>query len=325
MLKLSIIIPVYKVEKYVEKCLRSCAEQDISSDEYEIIVVNDGSPDKSLEIVENVEKEYSNIVIVSQENQGLSLARNKGLSLAKGDYVWFVDSDDWIEKNILKKLITLCKEKDLDILHFCRAHVRGERIKKHLIYEKVEKSLFSGRDALLNGINPCAPFSIYKRKFLLENNLLFYPGIFHEDLEFSPRAWYVAERCMFLNAICYYVFCQNFDSITRSANPKKAFDLIKVCENLNNFSKIVEKKYIMYFHNAISVYINNSLMNSYRMNSVEIKKLNSFWKEYSYLFMHLKASNKFKYKIEYYLFRFLPFYCEIYKFIQYFNKNREPL
>ncbi len=320
-MNLSIIIPVYKVEKYVEKCLRSCAEQDISSDEYEIIVVNDGSPDKSLEIADRVAKEYNNITIVSQENQGLSLARNKGLSLAKGDYVWFVDADDWIEKDILKKLTTLCLENNLDILHFCAANVIEGEIVRRFNYEGREKRILKGKDTLLDGIHsPCAPFSIYKRKFLQENNLSFYPGIFHEDSEFTPRAWYMAERVMLLNDICYYVF-QNQNSITRAVNPKKAFDYIKVCESLDKFSIAAEKRLDVYFHNLISMYINESLLNSYFMNSKDIKDLNAAWGKFSYLFKHLRLASKLKYRLEYYLFRILPFYCQIYKLIQHLNRK----
>ena len=96
---LSIIIPVYNVEKYVEKCIRSCENQDIPKENYEVIVVNDGSPDGSLAIVERLANEFSNIKVINQENKGLSMARNTGLEAAKGEYVWFVDSDDWIEEN----------------------------------------------------------------------------------------------------------------------------------------------------------------------------------------------------------------------------------
>lgn len=320
-MKISIIIPVYKVEKYVEKCLRSCAEQDISSDEYEIIVVNDGSPDRSLEIVERVSKDYQNIIVVSQANQGLSLARNKGLSLAKGDYVWFVDSDDWIEKNILKKLTVLCIENNLDILHFCAANVIEGNAVRRFNYVGREKRILKGKDTLLDGIHsPCAPFSIYRRKFLLENNLSFYPGIFHEDSEFTPRVWYMAEKVMLLNDICYYVF-QNQNSITRAVNPKKAFDIIKVCESLDKFTETVEDKYKIHFHNRISMNINGSLLNSYLMSSADIKKLNLEWKKHSYLFKHLQLSSKRKYQLEYYLFHFFPFYCQLYKLIQFLNKK----
>lgn len=310
-MKLSIVIPVYKVEKYVERCLRSCAEQDISSDEYEIIVVNDGSPDKSLEIVERIAQEYSNIHVVSQENQGLSQARNKGLSLAKGDYIWFVDSDDWIEKNILKNLITHCIVNDLDILRFCHAHVLNGKAVRRSNYESREKILTNGKDASLKmhiGVN--VQFSIYKKKFLLENNLSFYPGILHEDSEFTPRVWYMAYRVMFINDICYYYF-MNPNSIVHTDNPKVSFDFIKICKSLDKFSETVENKYKIYFHNRISSGIFHSLINSHVMDSIGVRELNTSWKENLYLFAHLKMSSKLTYKLIYYLSKVFPFYSQI--------------
>lgn len=105
MVKLSIIIPVYNVELYIEKCLQSCLSQDIPYDEYEIIVVNDGSPDGSLAIAESIAKTTTNMTIISQKNGGLSAARNTGMSVAKGEYIWFVDSDDWIETKDRKSVV----------------------------------------------------------------------------------------------------------------------------------------------------------------------------------------------------------------------------
>ena len=110
---LSIIIPVYNVERYVEKCIRSCEMQDVT--DFELVVVNDGSTDNSLSIVEQVSKEYENIAIITQKNQGLSAARNAGLQVARGEYVWFVDSDDWIEPNCLGRITKKLKD-GLDIL-----------------------------------------------------------------------------------------------------------------------------------------------------------------------------------------------------------------
>jgi glycosyltransferase involved in cell wall biosynthesis len=315
-MKLSIIIPVYKVEKFVEKCLRSCVEQDIPSDEYEIIVVNDGSPDKSLEIVEKIANEYNNIHAVSQKNQGLSLARNKGLSLAKGDYIWFVDSDDWIEKNILNKLITHCIKSDLDILRFCAANVINGKIVRRFNYESIEKKIINGKDFLLKIGNFHAPFSIYRREFLLENHLLFYPKVLFEDLEFTPRAWYLAQRVMLINDICYYYFI-NSNSIVYTNNPKKSFDFIEICESLDKFSETVENNYKVYFHNRISDGIVRSLDNSGVMDSMQIKELNSSWKKHSYLFDHLKMSNKWRYKWRYYLFQIFPYYCQVNMFFYY--------
>ncbi len=316
-MKLSIVIPVYKVEKYVEKCLRSCAKQDISSDEYEIIVINDGSPDKSLEIVKKIAKEYSNIHVLSQENQGLCQTRNKGLSLAKGDYIWFVDADDWIEKNVLKKLINYCTKNDLDILRFCSSNVRNGKAVRRFNYEDCEKKLIKGKDALLKIHNFHVQFSIYKRKFLLENNLSFYPGIiFCEDIEFNCRVWYMAHRVMFINDICYYYFI-NPNSAVQTNNPKKSFSFIKICESLDKFSKTVENRYKIYFHYRISDGIVRSLDNSGVMNSMQIKELNNSWKKHSYLFDHLKMSNKWRYKWRYYLFQIFPYYCQVNMFFYY--------
>lgn len=318
-MKLSLVIPIYNVEKYVEKCLRSCAEQDITPDEYEIIVVNDGSPDNSLEIVERVAKDYRNVIVVSQENKGLSEARNKGLSLARGDYIWFVDSDDWIEKNCLERLLDLCFQHHLDILHFCAAIAIGEECVRRYSYSTASDDVMPGKEALLKGVHsPCAQFSIYRRNFLLDNALSFYPGIFHEDSEFMPRAWYAAKKVLLIDDICYYTN-QNPNSITRSVNPKKAFDLIKVCESLDRFSKNIDGNLRYYFYNYISMNINSSLSNSYFINSDDIKKLNKVWYESSYLFENLRKASKKKYRLEYYLFRIFPFYCQVYKLIQCFN------
>lgn len=95
---LSIIVPIYNAEKYIEECLNSCLAQDIDSSDYEIVCVNDGSEDNSLDILKKYEKSH-NIVVVDQKNAGVSSARNKGLLSAKGDFVWFVDSDDFIRQN----------------------------------------------------------------------------------------------------------------------------------------------------------------------------------------------------------------------------------
>lgn len=322
MLKLSIVVPVYNVEKYIEKCLRSCAEQNVSPNDYEIIVINDGSPDNSLEIVERVAKDYRNVIVVSQENKGLSEARNKGLSLARGDYIWFVDSDDWIEKNCLERLLDLCFQHHLDILHFCAANAIGEECVRRYSYSTASDDVMPGKEALLKGVHsPCAPFSIYRRNFLLDNALSFYPGIFHEDSEFMPRAWYAAKKVLLIDDICYHVF-ENNSSITRAPNPKKAFDLIKVCESIDKFSKLVEKEFDSYFNGYISMNINSSLANSYFMTSSEIDALNKSWKKFRYLFIHLKKAKKTKYRLEYYLFMIFPYYCQVYKVIQLLNSRR---
>ena len=322
MVKISLIIPVYNVEKYLEKCLNSCVDQDIPIDEYEIIIVNDGTKDNSLNIANEFKQKYQNIKVYSQNNHGLSAARNKGLSLAKGEYVWFIDSDDWIEINCLKRITNKCFDEKLDALAIRSANIiNGNPVIKH---EFKNLSISQGRDAMLDvEFNVCAPFTIYRRKFLIENSLNFYFGIFHEDSEFSPRAYYFADRISRINDLFYFVN-YNPTSITRTINPKKSYDLIKVCNSLSEFSKIILPKYKYKFNNLISMYLNNSLYNSYYMTKKDIEVLNVNISKNRHLFRHLINSSVTKYRLEGFLFKLFPHKTvQIYKYIQYFNKQQK--
>ena len=99
---LSIVIPIYNVEKYIDRCLNSIFSQDVSPENLEVICVNDGPPENSMQIVNCYANKYANLHIVNQQNQGLSVARNGGMAIAKGDYLWFVDSDDYVTDNSSK-------------------------------------------------------------------------------------------------------------------------------------------------------------------------------------------------------------------------------
>lgn len=101
---LSFVVPVYNSMEYLPECLDSLMDQDISQDEYEIICVNDGSTDESINVLRKYQRQYRNIVVIDQENCGVSTARNNGLKIAQGEYIWFIDSDDFILRNILSEL-----------------------------------------------------------------------------------------------------------------------------------------------------------------------------------------------------------------------------
>ena len=124
---------------------------------------------------------------------------------------------------------------------------------------------------------------------------------------------------MQINDICYYYFMGNSNSIIHTDTPTKSFDLIKICESLDKFSETVESKYKIFFHNKISDCIILSLNNSFIMDSLDIKELNIAWKKYSYLFDHLKMSNKLTYRWRYYIFQIFPYYCQINKAFYYLN------
>ena len=109
-LKLSIIIPIFNVEKYIDKCLDSIFSQCVDNTMYEVILVNDGTQDDTLTVLRPYLEKNENCVLINQENQGVSVARNTGLLKSKGDYVWFIDSDDWLERGSIEYIIDLIKK-----------------------------------------------------------------------------------------------------------------------------------------------------------------------------------------------------------------------
>lgn len=305
-MKISIIIPVYNTERYVEQCLMSCLEQDMTSNEYEIVVVNDGTKDNSMSIVERIADNNKNIRIVSQENKGLSAARNTGLDYAQGKYVWFVDSDDWIERNCLASMIEKLEQDDIEgLVHAGVRYSEGKTILgTEVPYANV---VMSGKDLLSqHTINCAAVKTVYKKDFLDKNNLRFYEGIYHEDHEFTPRAYYLINRIEFINDHVYYNRLTP-GSITQKPNPKKAFDLIKVAQSLYAFKQTHEMTAVgKAFDNLIAAAVNQSLSNSSYMNDDDKRRLNKELAENSYLLDAFAHSNGVKYRIEGLLFKLFP-------------------
>lgn len=233
---LSIIMPSYNVEQYIEDCLTSCIHQGFDPTDYEIIVINDGSKDSTLEVVNNfIEKNpMAPIRVVSQENSGLSATRNRGVTLAQGDYVWFVDSDDWIAENCLKALsdnIDKNNHPDIVVLNtILRKGGEDSAIIRNLpcdsgngkfIYDNSYIFPYSG-----------APFYLFKRSFLNDNDLSFKEGIYYEDCLFTPSVLSMAKNCSYY-AKPAYIYRLRENSITNSSiSEKKLYDNITVAEEL---------------------------------------------------------------------------------------------
>lgn len=318
---LSIIIPVYNVEEFVEKCIRSCEAQNIPKDEYEVIVVNDGATDNSLQMVEEVARDYENITIINQSNAGLSAARNTGMAHAHGEYYMFVDSDDWIAENCLGKVIGKLKVEKPDCLAFCAANMIGDKPVRRCRFS--DEMSVVGYVLLKHRISPCAPHIIWKADFLRMYNFKFMLGILHEDSEFTPRVLYKAQKVSLMNDIIYYVY-QNPSSITHTVNPKRSFDIIRwVCTSLEKYSEEVKPEHLVIFHNLISSNINSALCH---IGQCDKERQRSFDKEmykHRKLFYHLLKSSVLKYRIEGVLFTLFPRHTgRIYKFMQCINRKR---
>lgn len=205
MIKVSVIIPVYNVEKYIEECLISVVNQSLS--DIEIICVNDGTKDHSMDIIENYAKTDARIVIVEKENGGLSSARNAGISVAKGEFIYFLDSDDYIATDMLEILYNEAIKYDLDNIFFdAEAFYESKELETQFKHYKdyyrrpaMFEEIVSGPELFANMVNnrmfrPSACLQFPKRSLLSEHSISFYEGIVHEDNLFSLETIFAAKR-----------------------------------------------------------------------------------------------------------------------------------
>ncbi len=243
MIKLSIIIPVFNVEKYIKKCIDSVLTQDLKLKEYEIIIIDDGSPDKSVEIIKKLMKSNPQIKLISQKNRGLGGARNTGLRLARGNYILFLDSDDWYNPNVLKQLYNKGYKNSLDVLEFGAQGINSDN---KIIYTQNTSS----NDEILNGIRYYQKYhcmdsacnKLYKRSFLIENELFFIENLYIEDYEFNTRVFYKAKEVMATDMIVAK-FYQSPNSITRN------FDVIKQKKMQDDIITVIKKINTLYIQN----------------------------------------------------------------------------
>ena len=239
-MKFSFIVPVYKVENYIKRCIDSIICQTYA--DIEIILVDDGSPDECPKICDEYARKDHRIQVIHQKNGGLSDARNSGLKIAKGEYIIFVDSDDYVEKKACELFLALTDRK-YDIL-VGDAYVEGgvshvDHIKSNIVMTG-EQYL---EEAFLHSSAPRAVWlNIYRREFLNENDLFFKYGILHEDEEFTPRCFLKA-KTVFCTGIYFYHYVIRQGSIMRQLDKRKnAVDIYNTClelediyEKLDNF------------------------------------------------------------------------------------------
>ena len=248
---LSIIVPVYNTEKYLYGCLSSIfSQKSCSVEDYEVIIVIDGSPDNSISIAKEFEKKYENCRVVEQENLGLSQARNTGLNLARGKYVWFVDSDDKIDSSNFLKILDILKSSDIDIHVFDITIVfeDGSRSwkKDSIIYSNDKNRMLYNR-CLTREMTVAKVQLSFTQRFILRNEFLkkhemfFYPGIIHEDNEFMVRAFFFAER-IFLHDFSSYLYLQRLSgSIMSNLDMRSLECRLKIIEILTSFKNVHAK------------------------------------------------------------------------------------
>lgn len=226
MTKLSIIVPIYGVEQYLHKCVDSLLSQDLPSSEYEIILVDDGGKDACPQICDDYAAAHDNIRVMHRKNGGLSAARNSGIEVAKGEYVMFVDSDDYIEPNVLKGLLAQVERDNLDVLRYRLQYVNPQ----YEVYNPYKSDPFKGNNYSevpadgVSFLNSRMSTACYAWAFVLKRELLegciFTPGIYFEDTDWTPRMLCKANRVASTNTVVYN-YLQREGSITNAVNRSK--------------------------------------------------------------------------------------------------------
>lgn len=223
---LSVIVPVYNVESTLERCVRSIEEQDLSHEEFEVILVNDGSTDNSLDIANDLASHYGNIIVISKENGGLSSARNAGMDKATGKFMMFIDSDDYLYPNCLAYLVKRCIEEKLDVLHFFlnveeQDGSCNRKFPSTIQFDRIYSSEELIRTGLLIG-SVCS--NIIRTSVIKVNGLRFHEGIVHEDTEFTTRFFCYVRSISFADKDVYH-YSYNPQSLLRDR------DVVKIRKN----------------------------------------------------------------------------------------------
>lgn len=252
-MKLSIIIPIYNVEKYLDECLTSLVSI-LSDINVEVICVDDGSTDRSGDILKIWLDKWPDLIIIKQKNQGLSSARNSGLKVATGKYVAFIDSDDYVDADKLIELFEVALKNDVDIAvgDYFEFNDSAAPTKANSISATLKS--YIGKDFFKNYYKSLRSIiwrSVYKRSFLLENNLYFHEGVCFEDVEFTPIA-FIKARHVYYSGIPFYYYRKRNNSITTSPSTiKKVKDSITVWSELSSVAESIDDSIVQSIFNEL--------------------------------------------------------------------------
>lgn len=292
---ISVIIPVYNVEKYLEKCLNSIVNQTL--DNIEIILVEDCSTDKSLEICKRYSYKYDNIKLIQHEvNKGLSAARNTGLEYASGKYIGFIDSDDWVDKYMFEKLYKHIQDNDADIAICGIMSIlkNGEKIKSKMPQNEV---LYTQEEILNNffdsNISAHAWDKLYKKELFVNNNIRYPEGKYYEDVYPTYKLLSKSKKVVIIKEY-FYNYNRRDESITTSEFSEKNLDALEQLDNIKK-DMISNNIYDSYKYGYESRYARN-LMDNLIIKLIKNKSnfdINKFYK--------LKIKNNYKENTKYYI------------------------
>ncbi|MDO5445765.1 MAG: glycosyltransferase family 2 protein, partial [Eubacteriales bacterium] len=264
---LSIIIPVYNVENYLAKCLDSVIYPDL--EEYEIVTVNDGSTDSSAEILEDYQKRYPNIVrIITKENGGLGSARNAAIEPAEGEFLYFLDSDDYLSPRAVREMVDTCRHGGFDVCFFDAVAVNEEgKVIEDIPGANIEGGfkLEDNPDVLLFRMNACN--KLFRRTLFLDNGIRFRDREWYEDVSCIPKLYILADTLYYERSMWYnYLLRQG--SIMNNSKLARNTEIINAVEAMNSYYKekgVFEKyheqlEYICYYNVLIAATVRVNLI-----------------------------------------------------------------
>lgn len=304
----SIIIPIYNVEKYLKKCVNSILKQEYKN--FEVILVDDGSPDNCPKICDEYKMKDSRIKVIHKQNGGLSSARNEGMKKAIGDYLIFVDSDDYWNSSaaltkIYEKIISLHSRVDVliynNVDHSC---ISNEDIICNRNYDEKKMETFEKYDVLKylfqNNLFPGAAWvTVTRRKLLIDNNIFFIEGIKAEDIDWLLNVFLKADSYSAVN-MAFYVYLKNRNnSITGTADMKSIDDILYILQLwIIKLGKYPNKEIKNYIYGYLSKHYLCALLIEKHIKKIEKKMLKPKLKKYKFL---LKYNNSILVKCCYYL------------------------
>ena len=250
-MKLSVITPLYNADKYIRKCVESVYKQDLDLSEFELIIVNDGSKDNSLEVALSLSKEYPNIIVLDQENQGEGGARNTALKHAKGEYILCLDSDDYLEPHSISPLLHFALDNDVEILFYDIIMIYEGGVKKEtsLIYNKDKcNKILTGKEAIaLYRYHHSVCTSLFKRSFIVKHGVSFSPSIWGTDVLFITTLLLQAKRVYRSDKMCYNYVMHNPHAVTFKKN-----------ENPTHNMKIADARFFVSIKLSDMIRVDNS-------------------------------------------------------------------
>ena len=325
MTQLSIIVPVYNVEPYIRSCMESIFRQGLDETCFEVIIVNDGSTDHSMEVIQDIISQHSNITVINQENLSLSVARNKGIAAAKGEYILMPDSDDLLVEYSLKPLLEKALETKADLVVADFLNMTDEEIEQNDIH-LLQKSVFSsreksGEELFLQDLNPYECYvwrTLYRRGFIIKNKLTFVPGIYFQDVPFTHECYLKAGKCLRASWLLN-IYRKGHESSTFSFNKKKTKDfciaIAKTWEltHLEGLSPQVQDKLKtdVYASFSMMIWITAHIIK----NHSDRKEIIDFMRQ---LTPDLWFNKGIKQKIGSLIYRYMPYW---YFYLRYLRKN----